>query len=484
MKTTFSSHLLRLAACLVALTLLVSLVGCGDPDDLTLENTAELKTSTPTRSPTRAVPSPTAQSTPVHLLVDAEDLAGIVVRFVHPWTGEMAETLEHIAAEFSLSNEWDIWVEVESPGGETAMLETLEEDAVEGDLPGLVAAYPYQLGYFDGDLYSVSLTSYFENPTWGFTEEARADLPQVFLDQFTVEGNLVALPVAPQATVLFYNQTWGQELGYESLPDDPDAFQDQSCAATFANLQDYDEENDGLGGWLMSFEPDVLAGWYYAFGGDLVNEGTLSFNNDAGHDAFSYLKSADVEGCIWTGRLSDPYYYFAQRYTLMYAGTLDLIPDQTAWMATEGNQDEWIAMGFPGSDGETLVVDGPGLMLTADTPENQMAAWLFAKYLLEPEIQAEIARSGFTLPVRESAIELLDDFGTAYPQWAQAVDLIEKADALPVSEAWGIGQYALQDAIYRLFVLDIPDNSSIEAELAPILEELDATILELVEVEP
>lgn len=484
MTVTSSSHFFRIAVSLVILAFLVSLVGCGDTDDLTAESTEVEKASTPAPSKTAAIPTPTTQSTPVHLLVDADDLAGIVVRFVHPWTGEMAETLEQIAVEFSLSNEWDIWVEVESPGGETAMLESLADDAAEGDIPGLIAAYPYQLDYFDGDLYSVSLTPYFEDSTWGFSEEAQADIPQVFLDQFTVDGNLIALPVAPQATVLFYNQTWGEELGYTSPPDDPDTFRDQSCAATFANLEDYDDENDGLGGWLMSFEPDVLASWYHAFGGELAGDGVLSFDNDASRDAFGALKSADIEGCIWIGRLSYPYYYFAQRYALMYAGTLDQIPEQTGWMAAEGNQDEWIAMGFPGSEGETILVDAPGLILTADTAENQMAAWLFAKYLLEPEVQAEIVSSGFTLPVRESATAMLDDFSAAYPQWAQGAALVEEADALPVSEAWGIGQYALQDAIYRFFVLDIKSDSLIEAELTPILEELDLMILELVEMDP
>ena len=86
-------------------------------------------------------------------------------------------------------------------------------------------------------------------------------------------------------------------------------------------------------------------------------------------------------------------------------------------------------------------------------------------------------------PYVTSAVILLDDFSEAYPQWAQAVTLIDEADSLPVSDAWGIGQWVLQDAIYRFMRLDIPDDSSINAELTPILEELDLTILELVEMD-
>jgi len=229
----------------------------------------------------------------------------------------------------------------------------------------------------------------------------------------------------------------------------------------------------------VSFEPDVLASWYHAFGGDLAGDGTLTFDNDSSQAAFGYLKSVYDQGCFWIGRQTDPYFYFANRYTLMYAGRLDQIPTQIAWMTTAQNEDEWTVVGFPSSESEALLINGPGLMLTADTPENQMAAWLFARYLLEPDVQAEIVRSGFTLPVRDSALALLDEFGAAYPQWAQAAALVGSADPLPVSDAWGVGQWVLQDAINQFMHLDIPLDSTIEAELSPILEQLDATIVEL-----
>jgi len=78
------------------------------------------------------------------------------------------------------------------------MLDSLAVDLAEGDAPGLIAAYPYQLDYFDSELYSVSLSGYFDDPTWGFDETVREDIPQVFLDQFIVDGNLIALPITPQ----------------------------------------------------------------------------------------------------------------------------------------------------------------------------------------------------------------------------------------------------------------------------------------------
>ncbi len=474
-------HAYRFCLSLLMLSVLLFLVACTTNRVPSRTATELIETSSPSRTPapTRTPATAATQSTPVHLMVDKEDLAGVVVRFVHPWTGALADALEDIAARFSVTNAWDIWVEVEAPGGETSLVESLEADIAEGNIPGLIAAYPYQLTPFDGDIFTVNLTSYINDSTWGLSEEVQGDIPYVFLEQFTADGTLKALPVAPQATVLFYNQSWGEDLGFPSMPNEANDFLEQSCQAVYANIEDKNEDNDGTGGWLVSLEAAVLAGWFDAFEGNFPVDGIPSFNSDAGEQAFGYLKSAYDQGCFWIGRQPEPYYYFANRYALSYAGTLDQIPAQMGWMQAAESEDVWRVMGFPGPGGETILVGGPGLMVTADSPENQMAAWLFARYLLEPEVQAELVSSGFTLPVRESALDLLSDFSAAYPQWAQAVLMVDRAAPLPVSDGWGVAQWVLQDALYQLMHLEITPGSSISAELAPILQVLDESIIEL-----
>lgn len=445
--------------------------GAETPDETeTLVSSGEEAEETQQPTPTLAVtPTP---ATPIQLQVDPADLAGIVVRFAHPWSGEMADVLTVAANQFSLTNEWDIWVDVETTGGDNALLQSVQTDIENKDLPGLIASYPYALAALDGEYFSVNLTDYFYSSEWGFSPEEQADIPAVFLEQFTDEGHLAALPVAPQATVLFYNRTWGEALAFTDLPDNPESFADQSCTATFSNYDDFIEDNDGTGGWLINQDPQVLASWYAAFGSELPVSGAISFNTEGGLDAFGYLKETYADGCIWLGRRPEPYFYFANRYALMYAGTLDQIPYQVGWMASSGSADEWTVMGFPGPEGEVMLVDSPGLIITADTPEMQMAAWLFARYLLSPEVQAEIAQSSFSLPVRESAVGLLSGFGSQYPQWAQAVELMDIARPIPISSGWGIGQYVLQDGFYRLLQGAVED-------LPVILEEVDALVAEL-----
>lgn len=435
------------------------------------DQNADGEVAVPTQQVRTSEVTPT-QSMPVYLEVDPEDLSGTVIQMVHPWVGPVADVIQSAATRFSLSNPYDIWVEVEAAGSDSALLDYLDQALIEGEPPGLVVTYPYHLVLFEDRYFSVPLTDYIMHPEWGLSPDALADIPTIFLDQYTIDGDLTAVPIAPQATVLFYNQTWAQELGFSSGPENDADFHQQSCAAVYANNQDKDEGNDGTGGWLISFDPVTLTSWYSAFGGELTDDGVLQFDTPEARQSFGYLKSVYDEGCIWIGRRPEPYYYFANRFALMYAGSLTQIPHQSSWMTASESADAWHVRGFPGPDGEQILIGGPGLVLTADTPEKQLAAWLFARFLLTNEVQADLAEAGFTLPVRRGALTLLTEFADRNPQWAEAVDMVDVARPLPISDSWGVGQWVLQDAIYSYMLSEKPD-------LDLTLEQLDAMINEL-----
>ena len=466
---------------LVSSVIVLSLSACnssqveGTPTPTDENNDPPQATSTPI--PRQETPTPTMPQ-PV-LDVDPEDLDGLSIRFIHPYNGEIGEVIEEIAMTFSLSNPWGIWVEVEGLGSENLLLETVQSDIDQGEQPALVAAHGYTISWLEGDYASIPLTAYFNHPDWGFDSASQEDIPQVFLDQYTLGGEIIALPIAPQAKVLFYNQTWAENLGFDSHPVDEDSFAAQACGATAANLNDINENNDFTGGWLMNYDPWVLLSWYSAFGGEVPKSEVPQFNTDAGVSAFGYLESlySPERNCIWVGRQAEPYWYFANRYALMYAGNLSQISLQRGWMEQAQNDDQWIATGFPGSDGEVMLVDSPGLFITEGSTETQLGAWLFAKHLLTPEIQARLVQSLFTLPVRSSAIDYLEDFVIENPQWMDALELVVGAGHLPVSTGWGYGRWILQDAIIRSFAIEDEDVSA-------VLEELDQMILELEGISP
>jgi multiple sugar transport system substrate-binding protein len=461
---------------LISLVFIFTFAGCANqvtPVDET-PNLEPRDTPEPSATPKEEQARPTPTEALPEIDVDPNDLDGISIRFVHPWSGAAGEVFQDIAMKFSLSNPWGIWVDAESQGNEEILMLKVLSDYEKGDLPGLIAVHSYALSWLEGDISTVQVNAYFNHPEFGMGEDVNEDIPAVFLDPFTVGGNLTALPVVPQAVVLFYNQTWAEALGFESYPEDEDAFTAQSCAATAENLADDNPENDYTGGWLMNFDPAVLLSWYTAFGGEIPEGEMLQFNNAAGRRAFGYLEElySPAKGCIWVGRQPEPYQYFSDHYALMYAGTLDQIPLQMRWLAQFENDDQWTVIGFPGLDGEVMLVDSPGLFIMENTPEEQLASWLFAKHLLSPEVQAQLAQSMFTLPVRNSAMAYLDDFVLAYPQWESAYNRLGQAQHLPVSESWGYGRWVLQDGINRLFAIE-------EEQVGDILEQVDEMIQSL-----
>ena len=417
-------------------------------------------------------PSPTPTDPPA-INLEADDLAGIALRFMHPWTGDAAAALDEIATQFSLTNPWDIWVDVEPHGGETALLEALRLDEDQDDLPAMIAVHPYMLTVLNGAYETVPLDMYLNDPGWGLEPDDLDDIPDVFFEPFYSEQTLTALPVAPQATLLFYNQTWAESLGFDALPEDEADFRQQTCEAAFANRDDESPENDGTGGWIVTLDPPVLAGWHGAFGGQLPVSGLPAFNTGPGRDSFAYLKAGFDQGCFWVGRKEDPYFYFANRYALSYAGTLDEIPDQVGWMQVAGSEDRWTVMAFPGPDGPQVPINGPGVMIGADSPENQLAAWLFAKHLLTPEVQARLASTLFSLPVRRSALPLLEDFAKDYPQWEAGAALVDGAFTLPASEDWGLAQWIWQDAAVRLLQAGDISPDEVLVELDRMIQDLE-----------
>jgi multiple sugar transport system substrate-binding protein len=457
-----------------ALLVMVILTSCAP----TVTPKAEIPTASavvsPTRPPTATViPENTSTPTPIlGLEIDPEDLGGIVVRFAHPWIGETAQQLEDIARKFSQTNPWEIQVEVLPHGGETALVDALQAHQVAGEVPGLIAAHPYLLSGLTGEIDLVDLDEFFDDPEWGFTPDEQADIFPVYMTPFSHDGQIWGLPFTPQAAVLFYNRTWGEALGFSEPPTNLDTFRVQTCDAAFANWRDDNPDTDGTGGWMINLDPTVLASWYYAFDGVIPGDDIPSFNHDIGQETFSYLWDIKIQGCSWFARQPDPYWYFGNRYALLVAAKTEQIPIQASWMDVIGSEDEWDVIGFPGVTGESIVVDGPGLLVTAGSPEEQLAAWLFAKHLLEPEVQAALVRSLFTLPVRASAMNLLTDFEAEYPQWAQTAALVDSASALPISDAWGVAQWVLQDAAFRILQAE-------SADVPGLIEQLDAMIIDL-----
>jgi ABC-type glycerol-3-phosphate transport system substrate-binding protein len=108
------------------------------------------------------------------------------------------------------------------------------------------------------------------------------------------------------------------------------------------------------------------------------------------------------------------------------------------------------------------------------SPEKQLAAWLFARWMLKPDVQAQWVEATGMLPLRKSALRQLSDYASAHPQWGQAAALMGLAEIQPQMSSWQTVKYVLGDGVYSIFRLDLPAS-----DIPTILNEMQSTAEEV-----
>ena len=433
-------------------------------------------TSIDTKLPILPTPTPTSTRSP-YLEIESSQLQGASITLMHPWLSGTAKALQGQVDEFNKTNAWGIQVLVESAGGIDDLMVTLNQRLLDEQMPDLAVMYPYQARQLDGDYLWLDLSPYIKDSEWGLSPELEVNINDVYLQSNQLDSTMIGFPASISAPVLFYNSSWAQELGFDAIPMTPESLEEQVCAAAQAVLQDDNLENDGTGGLLIDRSPLAALSWFYAFGGQLSGEdGIPSFNNQAGEESFGFVKSLYDRNCAWIGRQSEPYDYFATRFALVYAGSLeDMILQSEAFTRAEVT-DEWIMLPYPSLDGKgTLVVDGMSYIVTVNKPEVQLAAWLFIRWMTSEIQQQVFTQASGTWPVNQMAMENMQTYRQDHPQWGDVFDNQTNFYTLPTYANWVVDKMVLEDAFTRYLALD-------SSTLSIVLEMLDATIKELSEM--
>ncbi|MBN2046913.1 MAG: extracellular solute-binding protein [Anaerolineaceae bacterium] len=436
--------------------------------------------ATPTLIPT-ASPTPTPTPLP-YLLTNADAIKGLTIQFWHPWTDESAAQVRALVNEFNQNNPYVIRVEVLSIGSSAALdsklRPALEENA---RLPMLVAAPSSTLREWlaaSPDLL-IPLQDYYDHPEWGWEQSGLSAFAAAFLDEEKVDERLLSLPAQRNMPVLFYNQAWARELGFDQPPSTIEEFKTQSCTAAAAQMDDDNTANDGTGGWIIDNDRDTTLSWLNVFAFDSPArpvDAIETFNTKEAEAAFTYLWQLNNEGCAWTSRLPEPYDYFAARYALFYSGTLRDTLRQEHAMGTHQNTDEWTVIPYPlgmDTDQPTALIYGLSYAMLQGTPEEQLAAWFFLQWMNDSKNQAKMLVSAHTLPLSDETQRWLPVFTENHPQWQAPQTWLESARPMPVYNGWEITSQLLEDAAWQLY-----QPYTTRDDIPTMLEQLDAMTAE------
>lgn len=427
-------------------------------------------TATLSPSPTRTIRllatiTPSATDSPF-LNVDPR---GQRIEFWHVWGNSSAgEVLTEIINQFNASNDWGIEVVSVAKDGHGDVEFDFYRALATSDEPNVIIAYSNVLASFWYQEILEDVNSYFHDPQYGLPADVKADFYPQALKAGDFDHARVGFPFSQSGNVIFYNRTWAIELGFQTPPHNTAEFIDQACAASRANNHDADPSNDGTGGLVLYPGTANILSWIYAFEGEIFTPETqqYAFDSPPVQEVAIFLQELNRRGCAYqTEGYPNP--EFATRKALFTTSSSVGCQYQEKEFEKQGSmRDEWQLIAFPGKSGEQAIVIFPQMLGLVDrSPEQNLASWLFMKYLTSPEVQAKWSRGSQYYPVRMSAIAGLSDFAAIHPQWASGVDLIDIGRAEPTHHSWKLVRQYTQATFMNLLENKAEDNHGFLADL-------------------
>ncbi|MDD2922054.1 MAG: extracellular solute-binding protein [Anaerolineales bacterium] len=452
----------KFIALLFIVSILITSCGANAPT-ATAEPAATSEVKTPSVKPTPQMTS--------NIKVGKDALRGLEIMAWTPWYGVESSLFDSLVKEFNQKNEWGIKVSAASQGNFSNLFENTTASLSKKEQPDLVIALPEHALEWDADGAALDLTAYVGDPLYGMDA---GDIPAVFWNQDYVNKKRVAIPAQRNARLLLWNKTWAKELGFSSAPNTPDDFRRQACGAQQFMLKDAAPQNDFMGGWLVDTEPMTAYAWMLAFEGGVLEGSDYRFLTPKNIEAFKFLRELSEKSCAWQTADADPIAAFAAREALFVTVSLEDLPNAARAFASANSADKWEALAFPGANENALIIYGSSYVVLKSTDEKQLAAWLFARWLLEEKQDARFVEATHLFPIRAASMDLLGDYKKTHPQWAQAVDLLARGEMQPQLASWRKVKTMLGDGFAHMYNLNIPSG-----QVAVILAQMESISREL-----
>lgn len=433
---------------------------------LLLAGCAALPVEAPTADPTQTRPVASAVSTPEltqaplptetravpTIAITDKLLKGLSITVRHPFY-DSSEQFDQMIRDFNVSNRWGIHVAGVPSGGVSGVANhvfdgLLEDQLVIGMGTDLLAAQP--------DTQFLALDDYARDPKFGVSAHFQADSPFAAFYPSFGESVHYTIPLAYNAGILLYNTTWAQELGFDSLPVTREDLMSVAETALNLNLVDGNYNNNGTGGLWLSQEPLSAQSWYISFEGEFVEqEGNFTPQPEPLLASFNFLKTAYGLNQTWRGVEPLPYRYFSDRYAVAYEGSLLSLPFQLAYQRSGNFKDDWTALAYPNAAGETFLVLEPlSFAVPRTDPNSELAAWIFASWLMEPDQQARLAEIHGLWPSIGHPVEVAPEYAREHPYWTAALLGEPGITVVPENSDWASVRLVFQDAYQRVYNLD------------------------------
>ena len=167
------------------------------------------------------------------------DPKGQKIAWWHNHSGKREENLKKLLEEFNKSNPCGITVAPLNQGQYNDIRDKVNASISAGEQPAaLIVGYQNDQAFYQLNGALADLNAYVDDATWGLTAEQKADFYPSFFNQSVhaaFANQRLGFPPNRSMEVLYYNQTWLEELGYKGPPTTPAEFKEMACKAAKAD---------------------------------------------------------------------------------------------------------------------------------------------------------------------------------------------------------------------------------------------------------
>ena len=446
-------HFLFVSLSLISLFIISCVTACAPLHLPSITPTSLSTTDSPMKQETKWA-TPSAEPTSAWK-INKNDLRGMEINLWQPWLGEQEPVLQSFIDEFNRTNEWGIIVKMRTIGGIDELAQEVQTAWGSSNLPDFVIAYAFQAQNWQKiKPLVIDWQPYVADIQWGIpASEQESFLPNIWQSS-VVAGNRWGIPARRDGQVMFANRSWAEELGIFTLPDTPEMFRKEACAAAAASAKDPQTKLPLSGGWVLSQEYPTIYGWISAFQGDIVAKDDLTyrFSTTEVKRSFQYLRQLYDDGCIIQLKDMNPSDALAERKGLFVSASSQEIPEFQDAFKLNGNSDDWTIIPIPAVDGKArMAVYGMDYILLQSDPKRQLASWLFVKWMITAQNQKRWSEQTLSLPFHKEVLTQLKGNADLPIPFQEVLNQVENAQPEPALASWNTVRWMLSDASRQLF---------------------------------
>jgi ABC-type glycerol-3-phosphate transport system substrate-binding protein len=312
-----------------------------------------------------------------------------------------------------------------------------------------VAAYENQAAdYYEAGAL-VPFDDYIHSAKYGLTTDELNDYIPSYIEatHFSqYDGKQLTFPYTKSDLVLYTNMDLARSLGFDKPPVTWDDFL-AMCRASVAS---------GHQGYAMAVDASGFDGVVFSFGGDVISADgkTPLFDQPASVKALQLYETLAREKLAYQATGIDDQNDVTSGKTLFMMRSSTSVPFLAAAFKDDG---KWAVSVIPQGTAPSAttkpvtVLYGANVSIMKTTPEKQLAAWTFIKWLTRPEVTARwgLDTSNGYFPVRQSTLQqqVAAEFLSANQRFKDALDVSRNGKVEPSAHGWAEVRTIIQDGM-------------------------------------